>query len=350
MIYSINKLLLQYIYYYPVKVSIVVLIICIWFIIYKLFKYKVSIDYKIYHSWINWLAVSAYFSLYVIYILILRYLAWGKSISLKVLYTLIETQLLTYGILYISLLLSAIILCLMILIRLRTLLTKELIKRHIWLLYYKRKTDTKYKAFLLQYRMYYSYSVFNITVVLYIYRTLLRIIENVFATKIKAILVNTLENVFYPKLKHNLKYLPIIILLVLVIYDCYFNAWVITKIFYYLPFYMLFNLWYKSSQFLRHNNIQFDRIIYERYYCLDAIIYSNTTDEEEEILEDYIRKGFCYIYTEWDMLHDIHPIIRLRRFVRLDKLNAEGNIRFENVYQGTEFIMTKEELQKYIDS
>ena len=106
----------------------------------------------------------------------------------------------------------------------------------------------------------------------------------------------------------------LLLFLLLFTYDCYYHNWIISKVFYYLPFYMLYNLWYKSSQFICSQNARYNRIIYERYYCRDVIIYYALTDEEETILEDYIRKGFKYNVAVEDIYTDIDPIMYIEDF------------------------------------
>ena len=70
----------------------------------------------------------------------------------------------------------------------------------------------------------------------------------------------------------------------------YINFFNITKIFYYLPFFVIYNLWYNSSCFLLKTNSSLNRIIYERYYEENNVLYINTTDEEDEVFNSYLKQ------------------------------------------------------------
>ena len=82
------------------------------------------------------------------------------------------------------------------------------------------------------------------------------------------------------------------VLLFLFLYDLYYNDFVIQFTFYYLPFYFIYSLWKNTSQFLSETDVEFNFIIYERYYEEDNVLYVNTIDEEEEILLGYIHNNF----------------------------------------------------------
>lgn len=113
---------------------------------------------------------------------------------------------------------------------------------------------------------------------------------------------------------------------------------------------MLFNLWYRSSIFLSKKNPRYDRIIYERYYCREFIIYFNTTDEEEECLENYIRNGFKYDAKFTDIFtNDMVLFLEDKRFIRNDKLtNLIDNSKIYFSNQSNTSSITPQELEDYI--
>lgn len=119
------------------------------------------------------------------------------------------------------------------------------------------------------------------------------------------------------------------LLLVLFVYDCYFNNFVIEKVFYYLPIYFLFLMWYTVSFFLYNTSHELDSILFEMYYCEPLVIYVNLTPEYEEELQLYIKQGLRqYKIQEEDfailfykMAHYFefrHPILRNCQFFRVE--------------------------------
>lgn len=128
-----------------------------------------------------------------------------------------------------------------------------------------------------------------------------------------------------------------LLLLGLFLYNCYFNNFIITKIFYYLPFYIIYNIWYNITEFLTYTDGTLNRIIYKRYYEEDNVLYLESTEEENKHIENYLkRKLICpsehYKYTEkypetylaftnWN-----HLYMHQRRFVR------DQNPKYKNRY------------------
>lgn len=74
------------------------------------------------------------------------------------------------------------------------------------------------------------------------------------------------------------------ILLLLFLYDCYFNNFLITKIFYYLPFYIVYNIWYNVTEFLTYTRDDLNRI-------MSFIHNPQSTPEENAIIENYLRRN-----------------------------------------------------------
>jgi hypothetical protein len=141
-----------------------------------------------------------------------------------------------------------------------------------------------------------------------------------------------------------LKHLPLMILIMLFLYDVYFNAYNIHLIFYYLPIYFLFQLWENATSFLRNTNIMLNSILYELYYEKN-VKYIDMTSEEETFILTYIAR-YCRCLSKDIYDPDINIklkkqelisnfaiiFIRNRRYVRVGDTNF-----FENSYTGLKF-------------
>jgi hypothetical protein len=153
----------------------------------------------------------------------------------------------------------------------------------------------------------------------------------------------------YRTLRLIIKKIPLSFLIILFLYDCYFNSYVITKIFYYLPFYLVYTIWYNLTMFLCNNDAILDRIIYERYYEENNVVYVATTIEQDEYILKYIRGNFKafwidfkYVsFTEYNNKMDIFTtyanlIIYSCRYVRDTKNMAEEI--YYHPYTGKEYL------------
>ena len=352
MIFEILTLISKVLYYYPIKFGIFFFICLIWIWMYQIYKYKVSVDYKIYWPKFNWLANCIYLSLYIILLIILRYYTWGKPVDLQSIFNKLNHFLLEHDLLLSLFLFTLWVLFFVIMLRIRTILTKELIKRHIWAmyLYYRNPKYRLYFNYIEKYINKYSYrQILHFKLRIYLYITSLKLIDYFIIpdTKISNKIKYIVDTGVISKLHYLYRRLPFLVLVILFIYDCYYNSWIITKVFYYLPFYLIFNLWYKSSNFLCKNYAEFDRILHEMYYCRDIILYVGVTKEEFTLLETYINKGFKYTYTTEDMLNDIHPIIYHRRFTRIEEKHESGKLIFNNRCIGYDFLITEEDLKEF---
>jgi hypothetical protein len=146
------------------------------------------------------------------------------------------------------------------------------------------------------------------------------------------------------KIKLVLKHLPLIVLLTLFLYELYYNYYNIHLIFYYLPFYFLFQLWENVTTFLKNTNIMLNSILYELYYEKN-VKYIDITPEEETFILTYIARH-CRCLSKDIYDPDINVklekqelisnfaiiFIRNRRYVRIDDTNF-----FENPYTGLKF-------------
>lgn len=75
-------------------------------------------------------------------------------------------------------------------------------------------------------------------------------------------------------------------------YELIFCNLTIAYLFYFLPFYFLYTLWYKLSRFWYIDRIpNLDVILYELYYDFPIIMYLNLDQEEFNIIFRYILGG-----------------------------------------------------------
>ena len=96
-------------------------------------------------------------------------------------------------------------------------------------------------------------------------------------------------------LKTFINYLPLLFLISFFFYECFCCNFVLHYIFYYLPFFIGYKLFINVTYFFSKTNDCLNRIIYERYYEKDNVLYVNTTLEEDKFILDYISNGFiCF--------------------------------------------------------
>ena len=89
----------------------------------------------------------------------------------------------------------------------------------------------------------------------------------------------------------NIKY-NIIIPITIFFYELIFCNLTITYLFYFLPFYFFYTLWYKLSYFWYIGRIaRLDAILYELYYDFPNIMYLNLDQDEMNIIFRYILGG-----------------------------------------------------------
>lgn len=120
-----------------------------------------------------------------------------------------------------------------------------------------------------------------------------------------------------------LRFFPLLILFFIFILECYNYNFVLHYTLYYLPIYMVFNIWYLISLVLDKEVFTIDQILIERAYGEPKILYVNLTELEEKLLETYIQEYYNFdklfdigVYESCSTDYDIvHPICYHRRFV-----------------------------------
>lgn len=80
---------------------------------------------------------------------------------------------------------------------------------------------------------------------------------------------------------------------ILIVYDCVYNNGVITLIFKYLFFYVIYTLWKRISNYLK-NTTPLDIMFFELYYKADTVEYTNISEEGEYLIYMYQANDLQY--------------------------------------------------------
>ena len=265
---KIINLFIQYFSFFPSQGVLWIFCIIIIVLIYMVLKLKISIKYKIHNFFINFLLILLYLGYYILILLVLRILFWGKTIDIK---PYIEKILFFWQfshVLFILFLLTMALLYL-ILFKLRFFLIKEIRKRHLYQIY----NSKIYKFLILKFSSTMSYQNYLDKISNYL--------SKIINKRPEYLRFNSLFNLI-------IRYMPLAILFNLIIYDCLVNNFLISKIFYFLPFYIIYIVWYNITEFLYYTNHELNEIIHERFYLEDKMLYINTTSEEDKLFEKYL--------------------------------------------------------------
>jgi hypothetical protein len=316
------------------------------FFIKFLLKYKhKSRDYKIYHLNLNTIIIGIYFCVFAFGILWLRYQRWGFYLNLEDIFHKSLIFIKNIHFLYTINFILLIIIIILLLRHLRQFFIRELLKRHLYV-YHKKLFKNLLNHIAKNKNMgstviYYDYYVIFIKKIgaYWSYETLIEryIYYNLILPY--SILKNTDS---YPPwidkyLNKVLILSPKLILIFFFLFDCFYNEWILHLIFYYLPFYLVIEIFKNISNFFCYTNEDLNRIIYERYYEEDNILYINTTIEEDEFILRYITNGFrCFSHDVtandfeelWKkkllLLDFSHIFTNQRRFVKIDNFIYEN--------------------------
>lgn len=313
----------HYLYTYAglwIKISILCILLVT---IYVIYNYQPNNDYYIQHKFYTKVCVVVYISFFIIFILVLRYYTWGVSRDIHVIINKLilywNTNHLVSLIFFCSL-----VLLILILYRLKAYLTKQLIKQYLYTCYkpYGIYLDSNIKRWWHRpWRLYEFYSP------RYLIIDPITLRLNQFYLKLQD--RSYLKSPLYYILEYNeilFTILPISIIPCLFFYDYYMYNGIITMIFYYLPFYFIYVLWRNSHSFLIGTYSGLNRIIYERYYLDDVIVYINTTPKEEAIFTKYLNSGLVtYAFTIAPLLDFCYKFMYNRRFIRISDTILRNN-------------------------
>jgi hypothetical protein len=315
MTYFHNFIILNkdYLALYPFKVLFIIIILLQLLIIHKIFKFNLGTNYKIYNHYLNRFWVMLYIGLYIGVLFLIRYRTWGQSFDIKKLEIDVQ-NLYGIGILYPLTLLLLCILFFVLLYKCKQFLTKEVIKRHLYHYHMSQvngnirankekrfitNKDTPYIHWLLSFQYTYSYEKFRfyLTSILHVYTFHMRDSKKSLIRFMYKTTFGRLDRVFgvlatIKVFNYMLRILPISLLITLFTYDLYYNVYVITKIYYYLPLYLLYTVWYNISFFICNTDTTLNLIICERYYQESYVLYIGTEPKEDQFILNYIERGF----------------------------------------------------------
>lgn len=103
--------------------------------------------------------------------------------------------------------------------------------------------------------------------------------------------------------RHHIKvfyYTPMFILTYLFIYDCYYNDFILNKVFWLLPFYAIFIVWYRISLVFRRRYLFIERYLFDKMYCYPYIQFEPLDKEELDHLVNYMKSWFVHLDTSTD--------------------------------------------------
>jgi hypothetical protein len=313
------NLIKHYSQYWPIHVILFLSIFLLIFIIKFLLSYKNNvIDYKIYNFYYNTFFISIYFLTFVLFLFYIRFSKIGTYFNLKEFLEKFLKLFFENNILLTLNILLLIFVCFILLHKLNNFLINEIFKRHLYL--YNKLIAKDVLGFTIFDVIPYS---FYVILTRYISGSYELFFSNLFYNNIVSVYFTFYENeqqreAFYKKTK---KYeilchkLPYYFLVFLIVFECVLNSFVIHFVFYYLPFYLVLYYFKKVSFFLAHTNDKTNRIIYERYYIENDILYINITDEEDGLLLNYMNLGFY--------IPGSHPKRYYARFRTEDQLNKD---------------------------
>ncbi len=260
-------------------------------------KPREDYKFKINNFYLNWLFILLYISLFVVGFIILRYINIYNTVNLKNLLTFYHRLIILFtenpfSCIYICMVLTLV--CLNILfmyLYMNKLLINELIKRHLYLLY----QTTSYNPKLTNGNTLYNQIIFYFQ---------------------HHLSINELFNQLHNFLTLNLfifindslcKFTKRAILRVCCDQsECYLgdsfndtiinNNGVLTKVFYYLFFYMLYSLWRRISNYIAQSTV-LNLMFYELYYLSATIEYRDISEKGEALIYAYQPNGLQHYAT-----------------------------------------------------
>lgn len=364
MFYLINKLYYYYLHFAPLFLYIIFILSLCGFN-YFLFCLKLNNKYKIHHFDLNSLFIFCYILYYVIILFILRSLTINKSLNLLDLYIYVQNTLSKNIFNSIFLILIAITLFLS-LKKINSFLKKELRKRFIFSYHHKtyqnfikqkkdceeknisftKFDDSFFTKLVDNFAQNYSHKTF-VKKVLYD----LSCILSLFQYKMNPYIIHNKKVMFFVKI------IPYVLFIVFFFYFCYYNNFIITKIFYYMPILYIYNLWYNISYFVLDINKMLLKIIYERYYEEDFVLYINTDDNEDNVFNNYLARHLInptkdyyydnpnkYIEVTEEIINWCLTFQNNRRFHKSEQLSSDEKYVYINEHTGNSVIFTKKEI------
>lgn len=309
---KIHPALQEFFTYIFIKILVIFILIMSLYNLLIALKTKPREDYKfkINSFYLNWLFILLYISLFVVGFIILRYINIYNTVDLKNLLTFYHRLIILFtenplNCIFICMVLTLV--CLNILfmyLYMNKLLINELIKRHLYLLYqttsYNPKLtngNTLYNQIIFYFQHHLSINeLFN---QLHNFLTLnLFIFINDSLCKFTKENANLRKGLYYAFVAIKVSVIwgiPLMIPL-LILYDCINNNGVLTKVFYYLFFYMLYSLWRRISNYIAQSTV-LNLMFYELYYLSATIEYRDISEEGEALIYAYQANGLQHYAT-----------------------------------------------------
>ena len=155
----------------------------------------------------------------------------------------------------------------------------------------------------------------------YSYNTICSKISRYFATNL-----NFIKDIRYYETR--IKWLFLSLLLVVFIFECITNNFILKHFYYYLFIFMLFHYWRICSNAHSKECLIAGQILFEIFYC-SHIIYIELTEQEITALRKYMHITRCDNLQEYDLFESIY---RLKRY---QKIIEDGEVSFINLHLNT---------------
>ncbi len=305
-------------------------------------KFNIGIRHKIHNFYLNYFFLSIYIIYYIIAIGTFRWYAWGKYLDLKPFFNTFAIQFIENPLIFFIQLLLLILIFIW-LSKLRLYLLKEVRKRHIFQYnyynyYYLKiyingcKQANKTIETGLEYIPLYTRFCDRLGSRYSCDRVYARVLGFINKTIPQNTIFQCKDTGWMIMPKFILLFVnkaPFLLLLTIVVYECISQNWILHYIFFYLPIYFIYMQWFTISNFLTMTHTEINRIIYERYYEEDHVLYSNTTDEEDKFFDTYLKDNLrnpAY-FVDWTnkFAHSYKTVVEWknlflywRRYVRTD--------------------------------
>lgn len=252
--------------------------------------------FKIYNLGLTTIFCLLYFFLFIIGIFYLRLQRSNYFLDLKPIFSFFKVLYLMGDYLLIIL---TILFCFCVIfgsiglfVRIKDFLELELLKMHLYLfpLYHFDSTNQSiYYKFIADFP-----GPFTITI--YLLRPLELFCLLFPNNKYLKIIYETFRHIISNLIHHLLKiHYGILLLFVIMIYDLYYNDFVIIVLFKFLPFYFIYMLWVNFFNFLYTKGAldlnTLSVIVYDLYYNKQTVKYFNISDEEKKMLHIYVQSG-----------------------------------------------------------
>lgn len=259
-------------------------------LLYFLIKFPRNYDIKI--TFFTYIGAISYFGFYILFFLFLRLIYIHTPLDLKNIPIFIDKFFKIYNksletqifFTFFS------IVCIMLWIYIFIKINKRL-SYHVWQIYLYNEQKYLLQKIVIRKSLLYTYPIEKF--LKFSIYGLSSFLIDVFQKGIKYLNwpngFNYLQNLPYIFIVRIIKIFVFLILIIIFIYDCYINNYILIYTKYFLLFYMIFHLWCKLSTFAQFNNIGINMLLFRRAYCFPKMVFINLTEKEEESLLMYCK-------------------------------------------------------------